>query len=320
MLHTAPSVTFAPSALPTWTFRYTYRGTPYHDLFVGTDPSTGGTTTVPTEVIPVKLTYGTMVTDPLAPLADGRNVVQHTTASPIFRSSVDFTAAGVDLGTTQYIDAYQRASLWGTVQANGAYHVLLGQPTVEPEQSFTVPPGKGAIGKPLGTRVLEADLNWFDTKMQGLLTSLHLSGGSLPIFVVTQTYLLSKGCCVGGYHNDTGTQAYSAFSYIQQSGDFAEDVSALSHEVGEYVNDPLTTNTDVPASCGPKGSSGHIYEVGDPLEGEAHYGTVPYRSGGSTYHLQDLVTPVYFGAPASTSVAGRRTFQGTSLAVCQNGG
>ena len=100
------------------------------------------------------------------------------------------------------------------------------------------------------------------------------------------------------------------------AGDFAQDVSALSHEVVEYYNDPFTNNTDVPASC----SSNHLYGNGDPLEGEANFGTYPYALNGFTYHLQDLVTPEYFGAPANTSVNNWSTFQGTSLSVCQNGG
>ena len=99
------------------------------------------------------------------------------------------------------------------------------------------------------------------------------------------------------------------FTYIQTAGTFSQDVSALSHEVGEWLDDPYTNNN---SPCG-------IYEVGDPLEGEAHYGTYPYSLGGFTYHLQDLVTPEYFGAPTSTSVHGWSTFQGTSLSVCQNG-
>ena len=38
-----------------------------------------------------------------------------------------------------------------------------------------------------------------------------------------------------------------------------------------------------------------------------------------TYNLQDLAQPPYFGAPASTSLDGRKTLQGTALSVCQTG-
>jgi len=100
------------------------------------------------------------------------------------------------------------------------------------------------------------------------------------------------------------------FDYVGKSGVFSQDVSALSHEMGEWLNDPLTNNN---SPCG-------AYEVGDPLEGTANYGDYAYVVGGvMTYHLQDLATPPYFGAPTSTTLGGRTTFQGTKLTVCQHG-
>ena len=108
----------------------------------------------------------------------------------------------------------------------------------------------------------------------------------------TQSYLSNNsgtsGCCIGGYHNVSGAgQPYAMFTYIQKSGAFSQDVSALSHEIGEYVDDPNTNNTDVPPDC----TSNRIYEVGDPLENEANYGDYAYVVNTFTYHLQDLVTP-----------------------------
>jgi hypothetical protein len=87
----------------------------------------------------------------------------------------------------------------------------------------------------------------------------------------------------------------------------------LSHEVGEWADDPLTVNyngNNTP--CG-------ILEVGDPLEGNSNYGGYHYTLHGFTYNLQDLVTLPYFGAPPSTTVNNWFTFQGESLSVCQNG-
>jgi hypothetical protein len=316
VLHTARKGVTPKTSLPTWQFSYSYQAQTYTDTFVGTNPSTGTSTTIPTYVIPIKLTLGSFVANPLQILSNGKTVVKNTTSSPIFKSKTDYVQGGTDLGTTQYIDAFQRGSLWGTVSTHTGYHVLLGKPTVEPVKSYTVPASQGVVGSPFGTRVLEVNLPWFDAKAESLLTSLHIPANSLPIFLVTQTYLTEGGCCIGGYHNYNGVQAYSVFSYIQTVGTFSQDVSALSHEIGEYIDDPFTNNTDVPAACG----AGAAYEVGDPLEGDANYGTYPYALGGFTYHLQDLVTPVYFGAPASTSVHGWDTLQGTPLSVCQNGG
>jgi hypothetical protein len=108
-------------------------------------------------------------------------------------------------------------------------------------------------------------------------------------------------------------QSYAEATYVDHVGAFSQDVSALSHEVGEWMDDPLTVNfngNNTP--CG-------ILEVGDPLENNPNFGGFPYSLHGFTYNLQDLVTLPYFGAPPSTSVNNFFTFQGESLTVCQNG-
>ncbi len=102
------------------------------------------------------------------------------------------------------------------------------------------------------------------------------------------------------------------FSYVGASGDFSQDVSALSHEVGELLMDPFA---NTPSGC----SDGGLLEVGDPLEGDANYGDYPYTVAGFTYHLQDLVLITYFGAPSTTSLLSQWTFQGTTESVCSNG-
>ena len=99
---------------------------------------------------------------------------------------------------------------------------------------------------------------------------------------------ISGGCCIGGYHSARlPAQSYSVFDYIGKAGVFAQDVSALSHELGEWLDDPFTNNN---SPCG-------IYENGDPLEGEANYGDYAYTVGTMTYHLQDLAQPPYFSSP-----------------------
>ncbi len=308
-------------SIANWSFSYKYNSVTYTEQFLGTNPSGGGSTTIPVYIIPLKLTRGTYVTDPMKKV-DKVTTVKRTVDSPIFQDE-DYTQGGTDVGNTQYEDAIQRASLWGLGGSSSGYHVLLSQPTVEPEQSLTVPTADSVTGKPFGTKVMEISINWFDAKIQPMISSLGIPADAVPIFLTTQTYLLEgakSGCCIGGYHSYTGTQPYIMTTYIQQSGEFAQDVSALSHEMGETINDPETNDTDVPALCGELGNDQRIYEVGDPLEIDANYGDYPYTLGGYTYHLQDLVLPPYFGAPTADSVNGWSTFQGTSLTVCQNGG
>ena len=115
----------------------------------------------------------------------------------------------------------------GEVSTHTGYHVLFGKPKVEPLKSIKVPAADGGVATDFGVKVINADINWFDAKVQSLINSLNLPVDSLPIFIVTQTYLTDGGsCCIGGYHSYNGTQAYSAFSYIQVAGKFARCVCA----------------------------------------------------------------------------------------------
>jgi hypothetical protein len=112
-------------------------------------------------------------------------------------------------------------------------------------------------------------------------------------------------------------------TYISNSGKnivFSQDVSALSHELGEFYDDPLVNNSNIPSLCSTQGNHNSIYEVGDPIEVDANYGDYEYTLGGLVWHLQDLTLPTYFGAKKNTSIPFNQTFQGTKFSVCQNGG
>ncbi|HLZ41524.1 MAG TPA: hypothetical protein VKQ11_11200 [Candidatus Sulfotelmatobacter sp.] len=311
--------------LTTWNGSFVYNNHTYSYNMVGTDPSTGSSTTIPVFLIPVKLSYvtstGTTVFSPATKLSNGRTVAQNTLVSPIFRT-MDFTSGGTDLGVTQYIDAFQRGNFWGTVSGAPGYHLLLGTPKVLPILSLTVPAADGKIATEFGIKVGTADIFWFDAQLQNYIsTHTQIVPNSLPIFITYDSYLTEfGGCCIGGYHSSFGSssapQAYAHFTYISTPGIFAQDVSALSHEVGEWADDPLVVNTNGnTVSCG-------ILEVGDPEESFTNYGGFPYTLNGFTYNLQDLTFLPYFGAPRSTSVNNELTFQNNpfNLGVCSNGG
>jgi hypothetical protein len=295
--------------LTTWNFTYTYQAHNYSDKFVGNAPS-GAATTTPVFIIPLDIVVSGQTFSTSTLQANGKTALKDTTASPIFKSNVNFKEAGARLGKTQYEDAYQRESFWPTVLTNPGYHVLLGKPKVLPTVTLTVPAGQGSVGTEFGVKVALVNINYIDTQVNAIIqANPQITPASVPVFVMYDTYQTSGGCCIGGYHSTTGAQTYMVFDYIGTPGAFAQDVSALSHEMGEWLDDPFTNNN---SPCG-------IYENGDPLEREANYGGYPYVSNGMTYNLQDLAQPPYFGAPASTTLNGRATFQGTALSVCQNG-
>jgi hypothetical protein len=313
--------------LTTWNGSFVYKSHTYNYNMVGTAPSTGTSTTIKTFVIPIALKYvsggKTTIFSPKTKQSNGATALQNMTNSPIFQNMDFVSPGGTNLGTTQYEDAFQRGNFWGTVSGATGYHVLLGTPTVLPMQILTVPAADGSIQTEFGITVGTADINWFDGQLQSILTKFasHITPSTLPIFMTYDSYLTEGGCCIGGYHNSFGSsaapQAYAHYTYIGTPGIFSQDVSALSHEVGEWLDDPLVVNTGGnPVVCG-------ILEVGDPEEGFSNYGAFPYTLNGFTYNLQDLVFLEYFGAPNTTSVdGGTESFHDNPfhLGICNNGG
>lgn len=290
---------------------------------IGTDPTkTDTSTTIPVYIIPVKMKYpksnGNMTFDPKKQvLADGKTVINNIIASPLFDAGLDFTQGGTDLGTTQYEDAFQRGNFWSTVATNSGYHVLLGKPVVLPEKTIMVSSSNlgTVVANPFGSGVVGTyDLNTFDSQLQTWMAEQKkINPGVLPIFITYDIYWTSGGCCIGGYHNANGVQpggqTYSVSTYVDSPGSFAQDVSALSHELGEWMDDPFVDNH---VNC----RDNSILEVGDPLEGTANYGAYPYSLNGFTYNLQSLVFIGYFGAPPSTSVHSWLAFQNDEAHVC----
>lgn len=310
------------ASLQSWNGSFTYSGTNYTYNMVGAAPSTNTTATVTTYVIPVKIVItsrnGRKTTyDPSHVLSNGNTVTTNTVDSPLFDSTTTYTQGGVDVGTTQYVDAFQRGNFWGAVKSDTNSHLLLAETTLA-EQTLSPSRTYGKTGSVFGFTAALVDINWFDSQIPNLVSKLGIQPNQFPIFLLYDTYLTQGGqCCIGGYHSSEGSisnpQSYAEATYVDHVGAFSQDVSALSHEIGEWADDPLTVNyngNNTP--CG-------ILEVGDPLEGNPNYGAYPYSLHGFTYNLQDLVTLPYFGAPTSTSVNGWLSFQGESLGVCSNG-
>ncbi len=127
---------------------------------VGTDPTTSNVTTkTPVYIFPVKMVYGATngnhTFDPKHVLSNGKTVIRNIIASPIFNHGVNFTQGGTNLGTTQYVDAFQRGNFWSTVASHSSYHVLLAAPVVLPEQTINVTPALGKVMKnPFGSGIV----------------------------------------------------------------------------------------------------------------------------------------------------------------------
>lgn len=291
-------------SLQTWNGGFTDQtGHAIHFAMVGTDPtSTNTTTTINVVVIPVVFAFGpsngNMTFDPRKDQLNGMSVLKFMEKSPIFAQSVAFKSGKVKLGKSQYIDAFQRANFWSTVKNEANYHVILNVTKTLKPLKFKITSGLAhVITNPWGTvptGLFSIDL--LDSAINSYIVgnSADISPDVLPLFISDNSYLFSgnpNNCCIGGYHSArSGGQSYSYTTMVTEEGDFSEDISALSHELGEWLDDPFTTNH---VNC----QDNSILEVGDPLETLSAFGTFDVAQGGFTYHPQDMVFIGYFGYP-----------------------
>ena len=303
---------------------------------VGLDPLQGAsTTTIPTVIVPMRFVFP----GDGNPTLDGMNVVAAVITSPIFQNA-DYKAGSVDLGVTQYGDALLRAEFWNAPGFSQDYHVLLGQPSVQPTVTITVPVGLGtAYLLSNGTYQGVVDTSFFESTVAGLAASYQAS--QLPIFLTDNVNLgtggLMTNCCIVGYHSSQGPPATTARTWIyaayEEPGTFNGsqiglswvDVVPLSHEIAEWLNDPFVGGFTfgflnfVPPAALSNGSCAINFETGDPLESAPFQGTPNTFSkvtNSISYHLQDeVLLPWYLHTTPSFSANEWYTFQNISAQV-----
>jgi hypothetical protein len=274
-------------------------------------------------IIPLKFHFasdGTNLSATQTVCGDVKNTKYRVKNSPLIKTGNTFSPGGTNVGKTQYIDAFQRANFWSSVSTTSPdYHVLLKPVQMKPLQTINVPSANGHTVAGPCARIGEVDINFFDNIAMNLLTSLAIPANTLPLFLDYNTFWTSGGCCILGYHstNNAGTQAYAVAAY-SDPGIFSvpiQDIHALSHEIGEWMDDPLIPSQNIVPAWGHvgqvSGCQGNL-EVGDPVTGNAFTVT----TGGFTYHPQDLVfLPWFARITPSTSVNGWFTFLNGFAAV-----
>jgi hypothetical protein len=305
--------------MPFWQGSFSFMGTNFPFRMIGTDPAKGSATTrVPVEIIPLDLTFadGTELSPMQTACGDTQSAIQRILQSPLFQN-FPFTVGGTSVGNTQYEDGFQRANFWSKVStASPDYHVLLAA-KIGPTQSITLPPF-GDQGIPVDVTVpgpcspvgLE-DQGDLDARVQNLINTLNIPADVLPVFVMYNTFATSGGgCCILGYHSitfDTNRHPYVVASY-SDPGLFnvpIEDIHALSHELGEWMDDPFTRSF-VPLWGNVGQVSGCVVdlETGDPVTGRA----MTITMNGFTYHPEDLVFLSWFARQTpSIAVNGQYT-------------
>jgi hypothetical protein len=280
----------------------------YTYVIAGKNPAikvTNPASTITTELVPLIIKFpGTGLSwDPtkIDSCDSSASALTRTQNSPIFKSQ-SWTWGGTAIGTGQVTDAFQRAEFWKYAQPTGinpTFGINLSVKTLSPV-TVNVPLSQAAAAKiGCGNGKLGAvNINWLDPFLQSTvipsLASQGVGPATLPIFLlhnVVEYIGTTTQCCVLGYHNavstGSGVQTYGLSEYDNSKSPLtaSSDITTLSHEVGEWQNDPYTNN--------PTPAWGHIgqvsgcqsnLEVGDPLSGTTFSDTV----GGFTYHPQEL--------------------------------
>jgi len=334
-LHPAPGPALqypqghAPTGqLPQWNGGFTdLTGHAITYTMAGADPSTSNTAThIKTFIIPVVFVYGAsngnQTLDPTAKGTGGlkkKSVIKALLASPLFDDGADFVSGSIDCGTAQYIDSYQRCNFWSSVQTNTGYHTILDytkDKKLKP-MTLTVSSSQGSIiDNPYGAgQVGTYPYSGFQSQVNSYINShkKDITPDTFPLFISYAVYLTSGGCCIGGYHNalghQPGGQTYGYSTYVNDDTAFSRDIDAVSHEIGEWMDDSFVDNF---VNC----QDNSIMENGDPLEGLPNYGTFTVSLNGKTWHPQSLVFQPYFGAPKSTSANGWVALHNDITNVC----
>ncbi len=288
----------------------------YTYSIAGTNPMTQLSSTTITYVpiiMRIKFPNG-VVLDPTKPgCGDSVSVANRFFGSPLFNSTTEISN-GINVGTTQLTDAFQRAEFW-SYTAGSNYHVLLTTTT-----SHTV-----TVSAPYGSTVQAGacagsahdlgmiDINSYDSIITGLANK-YATPTQIPVTLSYNTVETESGqCCVIGYHSDYnrsgGIQTYATGAYTDP-GEFSglSDIGAYTHELGELFNDPFVNNaTPAWGHTGQVSGCQSNLEVGDPLTGTQY--SLPYN--GFTYHPQELAFFDWFYRTPSHGTAGKYSYEGT---------
>jgi hypothetical protein len=331
-------------SVPTFGASFISRGKTWQLNMMGTSPWDGASTTIPANIVAVSLRLQN------ADLVTFTNVsvapfLTPTLNSPNFQPANYSSGAGIQFG-----DAIQRAEFWHKMKAG--WHTNLHPAAVVHGITITVPrfitvdvngfktqvqtyfSEKATDGR---TAVFLLD-QFFNQQIFNVVANEIKAGrfstNALNIALFPNTFIFSLNaqggvgsCCTLGFHTfftDSGVPKESrwifAFASWISPGVFTgfQDVTALSHEISESLNDPFVDN-QVPAwqFPGEPGTCQDNLETGDPVEVLSNP-SFPVHVSGVTYHPQTEALLQWF-EQKSTSTAINSVFSYPNMKTLTRG-
>jgi hypothetical protein len=314
----------------------------------GRRPEQGGTTVFNAPIVPVSLDL--LDYDGSVRVVKGHKLhysvepfVQAALDSPVFQMA-EYTSSDVP---TQFSDSIQRAQFYNVMQSD--WHTIL-NPSVKPTRTLSVPRGAYYFAlNPDGSccAFVLVDINVFSNRLfppsagdvsTPVGAAEHagdITTKDVATFLFPNTYLYLKknpnNCCVLGFHTydfEPGDAANGSrekryvlnYSSWISPGLFApgfEDVTALSHEITESLNDPFVGSDGVhgitPWWLSQNGNCQDDFEVGDAIEGLPD-STIAIKNKAGTYHPQNeaLLQWFQFQSP-STALGGAYSYPNQSV-------
>lgn len=304
--------------VPHFTGSFAFEGSTFPYTIVGGTPQAGGSTQIPTQLLPVGMLFEGFVDDKGEPI-----YLEPGTVIGRVRNSPNFRSASYQTGFTQFADGVQRAQFFHSMAPD--WHTLLDSPQLVKPINILVPRGMAKVFRIPGTRTVYAvvDSAFFVSQLNTIVQMANLRSDALAI-VLTRNIFLSpeselKRCCVLGFHTafDAGVhdnkqmvQTLVWASWTDQGilGTNLGDITALSHEIGEWMNDPFGSNF-VPAWQYPLASLGcqNTLETADPIAALPN-STFAVNIDAFTYHPQTQVLLPWFTRQPSDAVDGAYSF------------
>ena len=306
------------SSVEHWSSSFKSNGVTHPYTMLGSMPSGGAVTTIPTVIIPLRFVFDGYLVNGKALTFDPTTQVSLVKVSPLF------VAHDYGFGSAQYMDALQR----DTFDSTNGYHVKLGTPTVMATHVVHIPASSGAVIRTNSGYAGVVETNYLLNLISHLPHTLGVKTSTLPIMVSHDVYggsIPPGNSFYYGFHGNSqisssgGTltvQLYVWSSWID-AGFFANpktlDITGFTHEVAEAVNDPFLNNR-APSFLWPYDNvdCNTLLEVGDVIEGLPAVSSEVSVSGHS-YHVANVAVLPWFARSAALTTTKSYSFPGKGI-------